>query len=246
MQGGKYPYVYVDGIYLRRNWGGEYFALAKDTFKALSFTGILAHPTQRLSFRTGPNICYVDMFTLPQSTIVEVISMETGNDVIWVLCRFEYNGYMQYAYTGIKRFDISSDTLPWSDFQHSAAYAERDINVYSAPYGEGTLRGKVDMNEIVDVLGTMDDFAYIEFYDSSSGAPSRGWVICDDLSDLGSLPDLCWMLKMYIVQLVWKQKGSDLSRNMKLSDFQMKIAPMLKYYSMTQHLIIFPAATSRH
>ena len=24
MQGGKYPYVYVDGIYLRRNWGGEY------------------------------------------------------------------------------------------------------------------------------------------------------------------------------------------------------------------------------
>ena len=24
MQCGKYPYVYVDGIYLRRNWGGEY------------------------------------------------------------------------------------------------------------------------------------------------------------------------------------------------------------------------------
>ena len=24
MTGKKYPYVYVDGIYLRRNWGGEY------------------------------------------------------------------------------------------------------------------------------------------------------------------------------------------------------------------------------
>ena len=24
MQGGLYPYVYVDGIYLRRNWGGEF------------------------------------------------------------------------------------------------------------------------------------------------------------------------------------------------------------------------------
>ncbi len=24
LQGGKYPYVYVDGIYLRRNWGGTY------------------------------------------------------------------------------------------------------------------------------------------------------------------------------------------------------------------------------
>lgn len=23
LQGGRYPYVYVDGIYLRRNWGGE-------------------------------------------------------------------------------------------------------------------------------------------------------------------------------------------------------------------------------
>jgi putative transposase len=24
LQGGQYLYVYVDGIYLRRNWGGEY------------------------------------------------------------------------------------------------------------------------------------------------------------------------------------------------------------------------------
>ena len=24
LQGGRYPYVYVDGIYLRRKWGGEY------------------------------------------------------------------------------------------------------------------------------------------------------------------------------------------------------------------------------
>ena len=24
MTGKEYPYVYVDGIYLRRNWGGEY------------------------------------------------------------------------------------------------------------------------------------------------------------------------------------------------------------------------------
>ncbi|MBQ7249667.1 MAG: transposase, partial [Deltaproteobacteria bacterium] len=24
LDGGQYPYVYVDGIYLRRNWGGEY------------------------------------------------------------------------------------------------------------------------------------------------------------------------------------------------------------------------------
>ena len=28
LQGGHYPYVYVDGIYLRRNWGGEYENMA--------------------------------------------------------------------------------------------------------------------------------------------------------------------------------------------------------------------------
>ena len=28
MQGGRYPYVYVDGISLRRNWGGEYENMA--------------------------------------------------------------------------------------------------------------------------------------------------------------------------------------------------------------------------
>ena len=41
LQGGRYPYVYVDGIYLRRNWGGEYenvavlvaIAVNKDGFR---------------------------------------------------------------------------------------------------------------------------------------------------------------------------------------------------------------------
>lgn len=28
LEGGKYPYVYVDGIYLKRNWGGEYENIA--------------------------------------------------------------------------------------------------------------------------------------------------------------------------------------------------------------------------
>lgn len=32
-------------------------------------------------------------------------------------------------------------------------HAFRDINVYSAPYGEGTQRGKLVTNEIVCVLG---------------------------------------------------------------------------------------------
>ena len=33
LQGGKYPYVYVDGIYLKRNWGGEYGCFGGDCCK---------------------------------------------------------------------------------------------------------------------------------------------------------------------------------------------------------------------
>ena len=33
LQGGRYPYVYVDGIYLRRNWGGEYENVAAEGMK---------------------------------------------------------------------------------------------------------------------------------------------------------------------------------------------------------------------
>ena len=44
LQGGHYPYVYVDGIYLRRNWGGEYenvavlvaIAVNEDGFREVS------------------------------------------------------------------------------------------------------------------------------------------------------------------------------------------------------------------
>ena len=37
LRGGKYPYVYVDGIYLRRNWGGEYENVA--IFVAIAVNG---------------------------------------------------------------------------------------------------------------------------------------------------------------------------------------------------------------
>ena len=33
LQGGRYPYVYVDGIYLRRNWGGDRFHPHRDVYK---------------------------------------------------------------------------------------------------------------------------------------------------------------------------------------------------------------------
>ena len=40
LQGGHYPYVYVDGIYLRRNWGGEYENVAVLVAIAVNEDGI--------------------------------------------------------------------------------------------------------------------------------------------------------------------------------------------------------------
>ncbi len=40
LHGGRYPYVYVDGIYLRRNWGGEYENVAVLVAIAVNEDGI--------------------------------------------------------------------------------------------------------------------------------------------------------------------------------------------------------------
>ena len=150
-----------------------------------SFEGEYVPANQKLSFRTGPNTRYVEMFTMPQSTHVEVVSMEMGNDVIWVLCHFEYNGHIYYGYTGLKRFDISADELYWSDFSYLGMYTLCDTSVYSAPYDEGTRRGRLITNEMVCVLGVDGDYAFIEFYDAENEAPSRGWVDYNNLVDSG-------------------------------------------------------------
>lgn len=155
-----------------------------------SFEGECATANQKLSFRTGPNTSYAEMFTVPQSTYVEVISKESGNGVIWVLCSFEYNGNVYYGYTGLKRFDLSPDMLLWSDFRYWGMYALCDINIYSAPYGEGVQCGKLITNEMVNVLGMDGDYAFIEFYDAENKAPSRGWVDYNNLGYSGYLGEI--------------------------------------------------------
>lgn len=43
---GKYPYVYVDGIYLKRNWGGEF-----ENVSILVAIGVARTVTERSSAR---------------------------------------------------------------------------------------------------------------------------------------------------------------------------------------------------
>ena len=63
LQGGRYPYVYVDGIYLRRNWGGEYenvsvlvaIAVNEDGFREVpgAADGIKENKASQVSFFSG-------------------------------------------------------------------------------------------------------------------------------------------------------------------------------------------------
>ena len=63
MTGKEYPYVYVDGINLRRNWGGEYenvailvaIAVNQDGFREVigAAEGIKEDKTNRTTFSSG-------------------------------------------------------------------------------------------------------------------------------------------------------------------------------------------------
>ena len=60
LQGRRYPYIYIDGIYLRRNWGGEYenvailvaIAVNEDGFRETlgAAEGMNEDRTSRVSF----------------------------------------------------------------------------------------------------------------------------------------------------------------------------------------------------
>lgn len=190
-------------------------AASSTNIEAFSFSGERGYPTQRLSFRTGPNTRYAEMFTMPQSTDVTVISFEEGNGVIWVLCRFWYDGHEYYGYTGLKRFAMSDSDLPWSDFDYQSACALYDMEVYSAPSGNGAQRGKLSGGELVSVLAEDGSYSFIEFYDAAHSAPSRGWVRAGALERLG-----CFSAYMTDASKVYEDPSSSSSSIGKVGKYE--------------------------
>ena len=140
----------------------------------LTASAAMAIPNQQLSFRTGPNTRYTELFTLPQSTFITPIELEEGNGVTWVLCKFSYNGYTYYGYTGLKRMEIMGE-IYYPGHEYTSAYMYDASAVYSAT-SNGTKNGNVSSLEMVNILKYEDGYAYIEFYNSGAKAPARGWV----------------------------------------------------------------------
>lgn len=139
---------------------------------------VRATPTDKLSFRTGPNTRYVELFTLPQSTEITAIEQAEGNGVTWVLVEFYYDGSYQRAYTGLKRMTLHGD-VPWESDYHSNAIVYGPCTVSAAPRSNSARRGRIGEVELVTLLGSENGYDYVEFYDAENGALSRGWISVD-------------------------------------------------------------------
>lgn len=142
---------------------------------ATALAGVRAVPNQKLSFRTGPNTKYVELYTLSQSTSITAIEYEEGNGVTWVLVEFYKDGERVRAYTGLKRMSVQGN-IPWANHAYTPVIVNTAGSVYAAPGYDGAYRGKVVEGETVELLRYDGDFVYIEFYDGGNRAPSRGWI----------------------------------------------------------------------
>ena len=153
---------------------------------ALSATAlaVYATPNQRLAFRSGPNTRYTELFMMSENTRVVAYETEYGNDVAWVLLEFVRNGKVQRAYTGLKRVDVF-DYLPSARLAFQSACMRASAAVYAAPTDNTVVRGRVGRNEVVTYLNSENGYDYIEFYDSDSGQPSRGYIPSDSMYYLG-------------------------------------------------------------
>lgn len=174
----------------------KYFMM-KDFFKLITMTCLLAilltcnaladvpaTPNQRLSFRTGPNTKYVELYTLPQSTQITAIEYEEGNGVTWVLVEYEFEGKVCRAYTGLKRMTVHGD-IPWASNGSRSAAIGGDFTVLAAPVANAAYRGQLYDGDVVEILDYEGSYAWIEFYDYEHNAPSRGYILADVLDYTG-------------------------------------------------------------
>ena len=149
---------------------------------ALSATALAASvtPNQRMSFRSGPNTRYTDLYTLPQNTRIVAFETEYGNEIQWVLLEFLYNGRVERAYTGLWRLDVCG-YIPYANLAYQSASVRNSATVYAAPTANAAVRGRVGASEMVTYLSSECGYDYIEFYDSTNACPSRGYILSDDL-----------------------------------------------------------------
>ena len=128
LQGGHYPYVYVDGIYLRRNWGGEYEKVAVLVAIAVNEDGIEETLTycdfpgeHRTRIRTN-NV--IERLNREIRRIRVVGTFPDGNSALMLVCaRLRHVAGTQWGckkYMNMKHLGAALDDAPIAGRLHSA------------------------------------------------------------------------------------------------------------------------------
>lgn len=166
-----------------------------------------ATPIQRLSFRSGPNTRYSELFTLPQSTVITPLAYEEGNGVTWVLCEFVFEGKVWRGYTGLKRMKVNGK-LPWATNLYGSGCILNDVAVYTAPNVNAKECGVLREGDFVaylqlsypcdqpdcetcmfyaeyDYLQCPVGYAFVEYLDLNTQQPARGWISLNALAETG-------------------------------------------------------------
>ena len=140
----------------------------------LNLAGVRAIPNQKLSFRTGPNTAYGELYTLPQSTPIVALELENGNGVTWVLVEFEYEGGRVRAYTGLKRMSLTG-YVPYASHDSLSRRLVSDAEVYAAPdMTHSAVRASLRAGTSVTFLGYEGSYCFIEY--KAGGELNRGYI----------------------------------------------------------------------
>ena len=139
----------------------------------LNLAGVRAIPNQKLSFRTGPNTAYGELYTVSQDTPIVALELENGNGVTWVLVEFEYMGSRVRAYTGLKRMSLTG-YVPYASHDALSRHLVSDAEVYAAPDMQATVRAWLPAGMSVTFLGFEGNYCFIEY--TYAGELNRGYI----------------------------------------------------------------------
>ena len=124
---------------------------------------------QRLATRSGPSTNYDELGSyFSAGTEIKAISKawDTRNDIWWVQVEFAYNGTARRAYTGLKRLNMSAESVPTEKVLSSDAVVRRDCRTAWGPGESYAPHNEVMPAGTRGVIYSIErDYAQFEYFD---------------------------------------------------------------------------------
>lgn len=118
----------------------------------------------KLATRSGPGTKFTSTGTFPKATSVKAIEKYKHNGTVWVLVEFKYKKELYRAYTGEKRFRISTSKVPTTQYLNKKAVINTQTDVF---YGPGSnykkYKNPIIANTEITVVGVENGFAHIDY-----------------------------------------------------------------------------------